>query len=327
MEKTALLETVRNLHEEIGHLNEKLNMKQPTPNPTVIDDEECYEDIEIKVHDNLEITETTNNGTQEIETISGHDPCGEEISNVPVKLNKNIEMLDDPVEADLSDDNICPMCNFGFSTNENLRIHVNNVHLKLAESKMAQKYDPMIEHNLHPNLDTSEEMSGNDYKLNVSTGVTLPEQKGRGKSLKCDQCPYETSVTSQLRKHIDGVHEKIKSHFCKECGYATTRKTNLDYHMASVHNIGKKKFKCEQCSHRSIAKAHLRQHIKRVHETIKIKDCKDCGYSFHLESNFKKHNCREMRRIGGEKYKCKLCAYQSHKKDYLTMHMKYKHVK
>ena len=38
-----------------------------------------------------------------------------------------------------------------------------------------------------------------------------------------------------LKQQIEAVHEKIKSRVCRECGYASSRKSNLKQHIESVH--------------------------------------------------------------------------------------------
>ena len=39
------------------------------------------------------------------------------------------------------------------------------------------------------------------------------------KSFKCNICDYETTCKFVLKKHIDSVHEGIKSHKCNICEY------------------------------------------------------------------------------------------------------------
>ena len=58
------------------------------------------------------------------------------------------------------------------------------------------------------------------------------------KEFKCEQCPYASAFIGSLKRHIDGVHEKIRRHVCEECGHGASTKNNLMYHMKSVHNIG-----------------------------------------------------------------------------------------
>ena len=69
---------------------------------------------------------------------------------------------------------------------------------------------------------------------------------GNSKKFKCGRCHYQSCKKDHVKRHILGVHEKIKNHYCDECGLATLRKEHLKAHIDSVH----KKIKnhvCEDC--------------------------------------------------------------------------------
>ena len=52
---------------------------------------------------------------------------------------------------------------------------------------------------------------------------------------KCVKCPYKSNHSANLKKHILGVHDKIRNHVCKVCGFATSWKGTLNRHRATVH--------------------------------------------------------------------------------------------
>ena len=52
---------------------------------------------------------------------------------------------------------------------------------------------------------------------------------------KCDKCPYKSNHSANLKKRIQGVHDKIRNHVCKVCGFATSWKGTLNRHRATVH--------------------------------------------------------------------------------------------
>ena len=85
------------------------------------------------------------------------------------------------------------------------------------------------------------------------------------KKLKCGNCPYETFLSGDLKKHIRSQHEKIKDHVCEDCGYATSYKTALKVHRVCVHNMGEMAFKCNICPYGTSHSERLRQHINTAH--------------------------------------------------------------
>ena len=67
-------------------------------------------------------------------------------------------------------------------------------------------------------------------------------QSSNNKSIRnhiCGECGYATSYKFDLKRHIEGVHEKIpkiKKHVCEDCGYASSHKGDLNKHIKGVHN-------------------------------------------------------------------------------------------
>ena len=140
---------------------------------------------------------------------------------------------------------------------------------------------------------------------------------GFGKTLMCDQCPYETShkghflqhsevhqtrnhlcekcpykakTKDTLKGHIKAVHEKIKDKVCEACGYATSRWGTLNEHRQTVHNTGEKKFSCDQCPYRAYLKKILVKHIKNVHIGREHKfKCEKCDFKSDREGNLTTH--------------------------------------
>ena len=97
-----------------------------------------------------------------------------------------------------NDDYVCLECKFPFSTSENLKIHLKNLHPKLG----------IINHNGN--------QSGN-------------------KKFKCEKCPSTSDNPVNMKQHIKDVHENIKNYVCKESGYAASHKGKLKQHIEEVH--------------------------------------------------------------------------------------------
>mgnify|MGYP003349339387 CR=1 FL=1 len=63
-------------------------------------------------------------------------------------------------------------------------------------------------------------------------------------SYKCDHCDKTFVDKSQLKIHVENVHEGVK-HTCKKCGKSFTLKSNLSRHLSVNH--GDLKIECEYC--------------------------------------------------------------------------------
>ena len=51
----------------------------------------------------------------------------------------------------------------------------------------------------------------------------------------CDQCRYSASTKSNLKNHINIVHNEIKSYGCDHCSQKFSQRYNLEKHMESRH--------------------------------------------------------------------------------------------
>ena len=59
----------------------------------------------------------------------------------------------------------------------------------------------------------------------------LPSIKHR---VNCSFCPFATNYSSNLKRHINSVHEKIR-HACNFCNYKGTTKYYLQNHIRKYH--------------------------------------------------------------------------------------------
>ena len=55
------------------------------------------------------------------------------------------------------------------------------------------------------------------------------------KSKQCSDCGSTFSSQSNLRLHIDAVHEKKRPYLCSECGDSFSTQNNLKRHITAVH--------------------------------------------------------------------------------------------
>ena len=203
---------------------------------------------------------------------------------------------------------VCPESRFVFSTKENLRIHIENVH------SMSELF-------VNPKHKEAKDQSGYaaSRRETLNTHGETVHKMGERK-FKCDMCPYKSTILADLKIHIKGVHE------CEECGYAASPKETLNTHKATVHKMGEKKFKCEKCPFKSFHRPNLNKHINTVHDKMRDHVCDDCGYSTSQKGTLNR-NRATVHKTGEKKFKCEKCPFKSFRRPNLKMHIKQVHEK
>ena len=201
-ERNALMETVNGLNDEIRQLNAKLVIADRLSEP---------EDME----------ETTP-FIEEVQNDTGNMP------EVMWHQNKNhlrYQEENSELNEDFTGENV--------STIEDEE--QNKEEVELASN--PEEIQAAVKGSQHPIIDTFK-CDICQYKTNVFRHLQMhlakahlkdenKEFKTGNKKFKCDQCPYNGK---DLKRHIKGVHDKIKDHICGRCGYAASRKHHLDSH-------------------------------------------------------------------------------------------------
>ena len=211
-ERNDLLETVHNPSNGLRQRNIESQIRQPSPEPEVIEANDT-EGIGPRFEKNSETSKSgTEKGIQDDSTFN-------ESADFDLDEKINVEVTNDEIseknlaeeqttESNISqqfesktssnDDYVCLECKFPFSTSENLKIHLKNLHPKLG----------IINHNGN--------QSGN-------------------KKFKCEKCPSTSDNPVNMKQHIKDVHENIKNYVCKESGYAASHKGKLKQHIEEMH--------------------------------------------------------------------------------------------
>ena len=78
------------------------------------------------------------------------------------------------------------------------------------------------------------------------------------KLFTCVICDYRCAHSSDLKKHVSVIHEKIKQFTCELCDYCSANKFHLNKHIESVHEK-KKPYKCEMCDYTARNNIHKLQ--------------------------------------------------------------------
>ena len=289
-EQNGLLEIIDNLNGEIRRLNARLtiahslqeNLDHETQGDKDIQIEEVEQDldkpgihIEADTEEaNLVIDDTFHTNLEAQNTFLSSDQ--NHFSESPIlhhQLTKVIDKQIQPMrahfnitqdEADRSVEEIgrremnegnfvSPECSFSFSANESLRIHWENINSNLVIHKRVSE-----------NLNKKNHYSGTKGSVSDSK-INQKSSESRVEKLKCDQCLYETSERSNLRRHIKAVHDKIRNHVCNDCGFSANQKANLMRHIELVHMKIKHQV-CRECGYVAYHKSRLKEHMKKVHE-------------------------------------------------------------
>ena len=82
--------------------------------------------------------------------------------------------------------------------------------------------------------------------------------------VECPICQISIKGKDVLKQHILRVHEKIKPHLCNLCGRSFGCKTNLRKHIEAVHD--RKEYFCEYCTEAFKTEYLYKHHKAEVHE-------------------------------------------------------------
>ena len=106
------------------------------------------------------------------------------------------------------EESVCRKCSFTFSTNENLTIHMINFHYDLNVSGE----DQIIKGKVSIPISNSQSV---ESKIAIGSPVrTKSTIELREKKFECKKCPYKTYSQGNLKQHIDGVHDNIRTNKC-----------------------------------------------------------------------------------------------------------------
>ena len=266
-EKTLLLETVESLNGEISKLRENLQSerepKEELDNKFSKVEQNENEILKYPARD-LESPSTN------IKRENEDQEAGElyDLINNSAMQVQNEDIIDDKL---CKESLFCPECKFEFSSNENLSLHMKDLHSISAK----------------PEEDNESDEGGNS-----KSSETLPiHLHGSNYLEKCKLCPYGSNYAKAVKRHMKAVHFKIRSNACSDCDYVSSEKSALKRHRILVHKIGHKleEFKCEKCQYKTVLRADFKRHVKGVHYNIRNHVCGDCGYAAKHKSTLKRH--------------------------------------
>lgn len=199
------------------------------------------------------------------------------------------------------------------------------------------------------------------YEVTVNTSrsnenTSLPQPAATSTPVKprsthqCDECDFETTKASVLRRHKDTVHlqggtpfecktclKKFKrkdyllehqkrhsnmiSHYiCSKCGVSYSSRQGLFYH--TKKHDGKLKYKCNECNISFYTKDHFLGHVNKNHHKVQPFQCSKCNKAFHNPALKRSH---EQQCGNDNKLTCGHCGVEVSSKRVLKDHVQGKH--
>ena len=338
-ERNDMILAVNKMRGEIDQLRARSSTAQPSPDPEEdydLSTEETSQESEMpamKIPDELEYDSEMEE--QESHQIRNTAPTGKERfengkAQTPMRPNQypfdgQDELADTSLEDLVHDvDNykeheikeaeknecVFPNCDFIFSTVGNLEEHFENVHSIPDFKESDESHSITSENPKWQNIEATKSAKIQNGGIN----------RVQNKTYKCAECLYQSKYKANLTQHIEGVHEKVRSHVCKDCGYAASQKVNLMRHIKAVHGkIRVRSHVGKDCGYTASQKVTLMSHIKAVHEKIRDHVCEECGYASSRKDMLKRHWVR-VHKICEKMHKCEDCAYAGVQKVDLKRH-------
>jgi hypothetical protein len=207
----------------------------------------------------------------------------------------------------------CQNCDKKFQTKNCLSLHIQRVHLKLANQNQKK-------------LQTKPK-----HKRNLSVCKLCGKSYGRLNSLiyhnesvhlklryRCDKCSKVYHNKNSFRNHYQSEHLN-QPFVCQLCPKTFKTPGRLSWHKRSVHL--KNLLNCEQCKRAYSSPVTLRKHIQSKHQTRHA--CQDCGKVYKRAYDLSTHKLEvHLKRLS----KCQYCSKEFNKRQSLLRHIRYVHM-
>ncbi|XP_058449922.1 zinc finger protein 567-like [Malaya genurostris] len=235
--------------------------------------------------------------------------CDEEFANHYVlqrhlKLYHKKKMIIERMEELRQESHICCACKKKFDSNELLKAHADEVHVK---ERNTYEGDFEFECEVcYRRFKTRQSMKVHQYRM------------FKGKKFICALCGKAFKEKAFLRDH-ENSHRREKPYECPKCDARFSIKGSYDAHVR-LHDA-KDEFKCEYCGRGFRTKSLLKGHLT-VHSEDRPFKCHLCPITFTqqrlLDSHIEFH-------LGNKPFKCQQCPASYRYQRDLRGHIREKH--
>jgi uncharacterized C2H2 Zn-finger protein len=224
-------------------------------------------------------------------------------NDLPVDLPKDL-----PKELPKNTPPKCSFCGVIFKWRRKLESHIQAVHK--GKTKVNEISSRVFRK--RANLDHQ-----------IKANPLWPETKIR--PFDCEKCDQKFRRRGHLLRHIQTVHEQLKSFKCETCQSTFTQKRNFVNHQLKVHQTTEVKIdllKCKVCSLVFPTTTSLFRHvtIKRCVPKVLPKDLLQCfcGVIFKKRRNLETH-IQAIHKVKSP-FICKICNNRFSNKQHLQRH-------
>uniref|UniRef100_A0A6A7G3U2 Zinc finger autosomal protein-like n=1 Tax=Hirondellea gigas TaxID=1518452 RepID=A0A6A7G3U2_9CRUS len=222
----------------------------------------------------------------------------------------------------------CNNCGYTTPKQQNLRVHVKSVHIKVKPFKCEEcNFSAVFPNHLRKHV-TAVHLKEKSLKCTECDFMTARAHCLRNhikcvhrgeRPFKCTECDYAATVVDHLRRHVKTVHLKLKPFKCPYCDHATAQQQNLEVHIKAVH-LKFKPYKCIMCDFFTARPRELKMHIQAIHDKKKPFSCTECSYTSVIPYDLKIHV--KAVHLKEKSFKCSECDYSVAWPKSLKRHMK-----
>jgi uncharacterized Zn-finger protein len=193
----------------------------------------------------------------------------------------------------------CDKCGKQSATKESLKVHIQNIHLKIGQKNFQcencpQAFRSTTTLQIHIARHGSERqfvclICQNGYK----TDVDLNSHKRRMHNAidqykhKCKYCFKLFFEKAKLSRHEEVFHIKSGKFTCNYCSAMFGAQHDLNRHI-KIHS-GQKDYNCTACEKSFVQKTTLNVHMRTVHYKLKPFQCEHCQKSFGQYGDLTRH--------------------------------------
>jgi KRAB domain-containing zinc finger protein len=214
----------------------------------------------------------------------------------------------------------CYFCGKGFSTHQNLKVHMKTVHLK----EDLKRCNLCCKHFSSTTAISNPKQYWTKCNLKAHMNVSHEDVKRH----QCYFCSYTTCKPSVMIRHMSN-HTKEKPHKCQYCNQWYKQEESVKKHKNGKSCNLKQKYPllspCYFCGTALSNHRLLRVHMTVVHLQEDSKHCNLCNKYFSSTSAIN-HHIRTVHLLE-KNYKCQLCSKQLRSNTDLNQHIRGVHTK